>query len=53
LTGKKPFKWEKTEEKAFISLKHALMTTPVLALPNARDPFILDTDLLILPLAHN
>lgn len=27
-----------------MSLKNALMTTPVLALPNASDPFILDTD---------
>lgn len=43
-TGKKPFKWEKAEEKDFTSLKNALMITPVLTLPNVNDPFILDTD---------
>ena len=44
LTGKKQFRWEDKEHKAFEALKTALTTPPVLALPNNTDPFILDVD---------
>lgn len=44
LTGKKQFKWGEKEMKAFETLKQALTTPPVLALPNNTDPFILDVD---------
>jgi hypothetical protein len=32
------------QEKAFHELRNAMVRAPVLALPNATDPFILDTD---------
>jgi hypothetical protein len=32
------------QEKAFDELRNAMVRAPVLALPNATDPFILDTD---------
>ncbi|VDI25780.1 Hypothetical predicted protein [Mytilus galloprovincialis] len=44
LTGKKPYKWRDSEQEAFDKLVEALTTTPLLALPNNKDPFILDTD---------
>ncbi len=44
ITGKKPFRWEEEQQQSFDELKNALTSTPVLALPNGRDPFILDTD---------
>lgn len=44
LTGKKPYVWGQEQQDAFDSLKLALITTPVLALPNSKDLFILDTD---------
>ncbi|VDH99673.1 Hypothetical predicted protein [Mytilus galloprovincialis] len=44
LTGKKPYKWRDSEQEAFDQLVEALTTTPLLALPNNKDPFILDTD---------
>ncbi len=44
VVGKQKFKWDKEQQEAFDSLKNALTTPPVLALPNKTDPFILDTD---------
>lgn len=44
LTGKQPFQWGETEQDAFDQLKYCLTHTPVLALPNASDQFILDCD---------
>ena len=44
ITGKKPFLWTEGHENAFQTLKKALTSQPVLALPNSTDPFILDTD---------
>ncbi len=44
VTGKQKFKWEQQQQDAFDSLKTALTSPPVLALPNDRDEFILDTD---------
>lgn len=44
LTGMKPYVWGQEQQDAFDSLKLALITTPVLALPNSKDLFILDTD---------
>ena len=44
VTGKRAFQWGQEQEEAFTDLKEALVTTPVLALPNAQDMFILDTD---------
>lgn len=44
LTGKKPYMWGQEQQDAFSNLKLALTTTPVLALPNSKDLFILDTD---------
>ena len=32
------------QERAFDELRQAMVRAPVLALPNATDPFILDTD---------
>ncbi|XP_041374756.1 uncharacterized protein LOC121387644 [Gigantopelta aegis] len=44
ITGKKAFMWGPTQEAAWVKLKEALVSTPVLTLPNKDDPFILDTD---------
>ncbi|XP_041378828.1 uncharacterized protein LOC121391185 [Gigantopelta aegis] len=44
ITGKKAFMWGPTQEAAWVRLKEALVSTPVLTLPNKDDPFILDTD---------
>ena len=44
LTGKKPYVWGPEQQSAFDTLKTALTCTPVLALPNSKDLFILDTD---------
>ena len=44
LTGKNKFIWEEEQQIAFEELKTYLIQPPVLALPNATDPFILDTD---------
>lgn len=38
------FQWSEPQDKAFQQLKHALITAPVLALPNFSQPFILETD---------
>ena len=39
-----PFVWTADHEQAFESLKIALTTTPVLALPNFAKPFVVETD---------
>lgn len=38
------FKWNDEQENAFMALKKALITAPVLALPDFEQPFILVTD---------
>ncbi len=45
LTGPKSvYQWTDECEQAFRALKDAVVSAPVLAFPNAHDPFILDTD---------
>jgi hypothetical protein len=44
LTGKRTYQWGDEQEKACDELRNAMVRAPVLALPNATDPFILDTD---------
>jgi hypothetical protein len=41
---KRTYQWGDEQEKAFDELRNAMVRAPVLALPNANDPFILDTD---------
>ena len=42
--AKKEFLWGPEQDKAFAALKEALLTPPILSIPTADDPFILDTD---------
>ena len=44
LLKKKNFGWNDQADKAFITLKSAMMCTPVLALPNFTEPFTIETD---------
>ena len=44
ITGKGDFHWDEEQQLAFESLKECMTSTPVLAYPNANEPFILDTD---------
>ena len=44
VTSKLAFEWGETQNTAFETLKRALTTPPILALPNLTDDFILDTD---------
>ena len=44
VTGKHQFVWNKEQSEAFETLKKALVHPPVLALPNEKDYWILDTD---------
>ena len=44
LTGKRIYQWGEEQDRAFDELRKAMVRAPVLALPNATDPFILDTD---------
>jgi len=40
----KKFDWTPQCDRAFTKLKYALISSPILAMPNDRDPFLLDTD---------
>jgi hypothetical protein len=42
LTGKRTYQWGDEQERAFEELRDAMVRAPVLALPNATDPFILE-----------
>lgn len=44
LLQKNAFKWSPEADKAFQELKQAMITTPVLAMPNFSQPFIIETD---------
>lgn len=44
LSRKKQFVWTTVAQQAFENLKKAMSTTPVLALPNFEEPFIIETD---------
>lgn len=44
ITGKNEYHWGTEQASAFEDLKQALISAPVLGLPNREDPFILDTD---------
>jgi hypothetical protein len=44
LTGKRIYQWGEEHERAFDELRKVMVRAPVLALPHATDPFILDTD---------
>lgn len=44
LLKKVPFSWTTAHDSAFNTLKQALVTAPVLALPNFSKPFTLETD---------
>ncbi|RLN25665.1 uncharacterized protein C2845_PM07G31520 [Panicum miliaceum] len=44
LLQKRQFQWTDQAEHAFLTLKSAMMTTPVLALPDFKEPFVIETD---------
>jgi len=45
LTAKnKQFDWTPSCDRALVRLKYALISSPILAMPNDADPFLLDTD---------
>lgn len=39
-----PFQWTSVTQQAFETLKQAMITTPVLSLPNFSKPFVIETD---------
>jgi len=44
IVEKGSFGWNSVAEAAFVALKHAMTTTPVLGLPNFSEVFVLETD---------
>jgi len=40
----KKFEWTSECDKAFVRLNYALISSPILAMPNDTDPFLLDSD---------
>ena len=44
LLKKNAFSWTEQAEQAFLQLKTAMSTAPVLALPNLQDQFVIETD---------
>lgn len=44
LRKNEPYVWTPVHDEAFATLKHALTTTPVLALPDFTKQFIIETD---------
>ncbi|XP_070564472.1 uncharacterized protein [Ptychodera flava] len=44
ITGKQAFRWEEEQQAAFESIKAALLSPPVLAMPDQTGKFVLDTD---------
>jgi len=40
----KMFYWSPEYDRAFVRLKYALISSPILAMPNDTEPFLLDTD---------
>ena len=45
LLKKNAFSWDDLAEQAFLSLKQAMCLTPVLAVPNFTNPFVLECDM--------
>ena len=52
LAHAKSFKWEEQHNDAFLQLKHAAITAPLLAHPSPEGTFILDTDASGVKLVH-
>ena len=44
VTGKRPYQWGPDQQCDFVELRGALVSAPVLALPNPTDSFVLETD---------
>ena len=44
LLRKKQFQWSDEAQQAFETLKQAMSSTPVLILPNFKEPFVIETD---------
>ena len=44
LLKKGQFEWNDEVEQAFLGLKHAMTTTPILAMPNFSEPFTIETE---------